>query len=129
MKLEAVGLDDHRLRAPEEVHLVGPHPDVDLGRRQAPPTAKRQEEALELAAGELGAAVEVCLGDQPQIDGLSRGAPNCGWGRGAWEVRRVLAGRVNEMQWWLVTAPASSCERWIVMPSRRARPASVETVT
>jgi hypothetical protein len=61
--LVAVGLDDHALLAPEEVHADRQSPVreieplLDLGRGQGAPAAERKKALLDLALGRGGADV------------------------------------------------------------------------
>jgi hypothetical protein len=69
----AIGLDDQRSVAPEEIDLEWPEPGIHLWLRKAVAAAEVEEETLELAAGEIRVAIEVAIRDQPKV----QRSPDC----------------------------------------------------
>jgi hypothetical protein len=64
----AIGLDDHALLGPEEVHLETPDAHIHLWLGKAVPTAESKEEALELAAGHVRFLLEIPIRNQTEIE-------------------------------------------------------------
>jgi hypothetical protein len=75
---ETVGLCDQTTVAPEEVDLILAEARIYLRCRQAMPATEPQEETLQLAAGEVGFAVQVRLTDQAQVEGAADGSLETG---------------------------------------------------
>src|SRR4051812_43085201 len=69
---EPVGLDDQAAVAPDEVDLVWPGAGIHLGHWKAVAPAERQEESLQLAAGEV-VAFEIAGADQAEVEGSADG--------------------------------------------------------
>jgi hypothetical protein len=81
---EAFGVDDQSAIAPEEVHLVALHTRVHLRLGKAVAAAEGEEDALELAAGEV-VAPEILRVDQAEVEGATDSSSEK-LGRGAVEV-------------------------------------------
>jgi GAF domain-containing protein len=71
---EAVGLDDQASFAPEEVHLVGADARVHLWLGKAVTVTEGDEETLQLAAGQVGLALEIARADQAEVESAADGA-------------------------------------------------------
>jgi hypothetical protein len=83
---EAVGLDDQRLLAPEEVDLVRPNPNIHFRAGETVAAAEAKEVPLQLAAGEVGLSLERGFIDQSQVECAADGLPVKGAWRDAAEV-------------------------------------------
>jgi hypothetical protein len=123
----AVGLDDQRLMAPEEIDLVPTYPGVDVGQRQTVAAAEVQEFVLELAAD--GDGLNSIAEERPRTS-ASRIARRSWWAGTL--LRRsaiVRSGVVTGIPLRRVEAEITEGDRCRRMPWRFLRPAEAGIVT